>query len=114
MFFVHRCPLSLQVFEKRHLLILSWCSSRRDLEVVQRILTELCLAYRREGGVVVVVLCSREKVWMESWSKEVVPYAQRHGSTIVFREGNPLVPASLQMVAAERAAATIILSDNSR
>jgi hypothetical protein len=35
------------------ILILSWCASQRDLEVVRKVLSQLCLAYRAEGGTTV-------------------------------------------------------------
>jgi hypothetical protein len=43
-----------------------------------------------------------------------VPERERHGTRLVFRQGSPLVPADLQLVAASRAGATVIVSDQSR
>jgi hypothetical protein len=46
--------------------------------------------------------------------RSLVPEPLRHGTRLVFRQGSPLVPADLQLVAASRAGATIIVSDLSR
>jgi hypothetical protein len=35
------------------ILILSWCTSQRDLEVVRKVLAQACLAFRPEGGTTV-------------------------------------------------------------
>eukprot|EP01026_Neomeris_dumetosa_P011386 TRINITY_DN140928_c0_g1_i1.p2 TRINITY_DN140928_c0_g1~~TRINITY_DN140928_c0_g1_i1.p2 ORF type:complete len:119 (+),score=7.28 TRINITY_DN140928_c0_g1_i1:180-536(+) len=51
------------VYEEGHLVILSWCTSPRDLEVIWKILRQVCDAYQNEGGIAVVVLSLREKTW---------------------------------------------------
>lgn len=42
-----------RVAESGHTLILGWCHSQRDLEVVRKVLAQACLAYRAEGGTTV-------------------------------------------------------------
>ena len=44
------------------ILVLAWADNRKDLEVVWKVLSQVCLAYRADGGRVVVVLCSRDKL----------------------------------------------------
>lgn len=46
--------------------------------------------------------------------RRAIPERERRGTRLVFRQGSPLVPADLQLVAASRAGATIIMSDQSR
>ncbi len=55
-----------RVYEQGHVLVLGWCNSQRDLEVVWKILEQQCYAHRHAGGTVVVVLTQREKLEMES------------------------------------------------
>lgn len=43
-------------------LVLAWADNRKDLEVVWKVLSQVCLAYRSDGGRVVVVLSSRDKL----------------------------------------------------
>lgn len=75
---------------------------------------QLCLAYRNEGGRVIVVLSKVPKTEMEETFRFIIPDQQRYGSTFVFRQGNPLLPDALRMVAASSASATVIVSDSSR
>ena len=75
---------------------------------------QLCLAYRNEGGRVIVVLSLVPKTEMEEMFRFIIPQDQRFGSTFVFRQGNPLLPDALRVVAASSAAATVIVSDTSR
>ena len=75
---------------------------------------QLCLAYRNEGGRVIVVLSLVPKTEMEETFRFIIPQEQRYGSTFVFRQGNPLLPDALRVVAASSAAATVIVSDTSR
>lgn len=62
------CPTSAWAFVRNscHLppqvLVLAWADNRKDLEVVWKVLSQVCLAYRSDGGRVVVVLCSRDKL----------------------------------------------------
>ena len=75
---------------------------------------QVCLAYRNGEAKVVVVLCQREKLEMETTFRRIIPESQRFSTQFVFRQGSPLVPDDLRMVAASLAAATIIVSDSSR
>jgi hypothetical protein len=43
----------------------------------------------------------------------LLPERFRFNSKLVFRQGNPLLPEDLHMVAAQHAASTIIVSDTS-
>ncbi|KIY93711.1 hypothetical protein MNEG_14251 [Monoraphidium neglectum] len=56
----------------------------------------------------------REKLEQEEVFRRAIPERERRGTRLVFRQGSPLVPADLQLVAASRAGATIIMSDQSR
>lgn len=47
------------------ILVLAWAGNRKDLEVVWKTLSQVCLAYRADGGRVVVVLSSRDKLVSE-------------------------------------------------
>lgn len=47
---------------------------------------QACLAYRADGGRVVVVLSSRDKLVMEAMFRRTIPEAARYGSTFVFRQ----------------------------
>lgn len=78
------------------------------------VVSQVCLAYRNGEGKVVVVLSQRPKLEMEATFRRIIPEEQRFGSKFVFREGSAIIPDNLRMVAASRAAATIIVSDSSR
>ncbi|KAK9811837.1 hypothetical protein WJX72_011041 [[Myrmecia] bisecta] len=103
-----------RVFETGHIVVLSWGQSQHDIEVVWKILSQICLAYRNEGGRVVVVLSQTAKLEMEEMFWRTVPIEERHGTSFVFRQGSPLVPDDLRMVAASAAAVTIVVADSSR
>ncbi len=75
---------------------------------------QLCLAYRNEGGRVIVVLSQVPKTEMEEMFRYIIPDRERYNSTFVFRQGNPLLPDALRMVAASSASATVIVTDTSR
>ena len=75
---------------------------------------QLCLAYRNEGGRVIVVLSQVPKTEMEEMFRYIIPDRERFNSTFVFRQGNPLLPDALRMVAASSASATVIVTDTSR
>lgn len=75
---------------------------------------QVCLAYRNGEARVVVVLSQRPKLEMEATFRRIIPAEQRFGTRFVFREGSAIIPDNLRMVAASRAAATIIVSDSSR
>lgn len=51
---------------------------------------------------------------MENTFRRIIPDDQRFGSRFVFRQGNPLVPADLRVVAASKAASIIVVADTSR
>eukprot|EP00873_Tetraselmis_striata_P043156 jgi/Tetstr1/463420/TSEL_000725.t2 len=103
-----------RVYEKGHVLVLSWMESALCRNAVARILKETCAAYRYEGGIRIVVLCDKPKLEMEALYERVVPEVDRHGSKIIFRQGPPMIPEYLEMVAAKTARSTIIVSDASR
>lgn len=75
---------------------------------------QVCLAYRNGEAKVVVVLSQQPKLEMEATFRRIIPAEQRFGTRFVFREGSAIIPDNLRMVAASRAAATIIVSDSSR
>ncbi|EIE20310.1 hypothetical protein COCSUDRAFT_67575 [Coccomyxa subellipsoidea C-169] len=102
------------VYEKGHILVLAWANTQRDREVIWKILAQLCLAYRTDGGRVIVVLSLVPKTEMEDTFRNIIPEDERYGSTFVFRQGNPLLPDDLRVVAASSAAATVLVSDTSR
>lgn len=102
-------------YERGHTVVLAWCESSRDIAQLTRILTQLCAANRMAGGGVVVVLTQqRGKLEMEQLFREVVPEEHRFGTRFVFRQGSPLDPASLRMVAASDARSIIVCGDNSK
>ena len=75
---------------------------------------QVCMAYRTEGGRCVVILCQREKLAMEADFRRILPPERRHGTRFVFRQGLPMIPDDLRLVAASRTSATIVISDSSR
>ncbi len=68
------------------MLLLGWCDSQRDLEVVQKVVSQLCHAYEAEGGRVIVVMTQRAKLELEALFRRILPPAQRFGSQLVFRQ----------------------------
>lgn len=62
----------------------------------------------------IVVMTQRSKLDMEEMFRRCLPQSQRFGTNLVFRKGSPLLPSDLEMVAAHSAAATIVVSDQSR
>lgn len=62
----------------------------------------------------IVVLTQRSKLEMEGMFWRCLPESKRFGTKLVFRQGSPLVPSDLRLVGANRAAATIVVSDQSR
>ena len=58
---------------------------------------QLCLAYRNEGGRVIVVLSLVPKTEMEETFRFIIPQEERYRSTFVFRQGNPLLPDALRV-----------------
>lgn len=72
------------------MLILGWCDSQRDLEVVQKVVSQLCHAYEADGGRVIVVMTQRAKLELEALFRRILPPPQRYGSQLVFRQaGRP-------------------------
>lgn len=61
-----------------------------------------------------MVLSLVPKTEMEDTFRAIIPESERYGSTFVFRQGNPLLPDDLRVVAASSAAATVLVSDTSR
>lgn len=59
-------------------------------------------------------MTQRSKLEMEAMFRRCLPECKRHGTKLVFRQGSPLVPSDLKLVGASRAAATIVVSDQSR
>lgn len=45
--------------------VLAWGESPADLELIERVLTQLCSAHRNDGGCTVVVMTMRSKIEME-------------------------------------------------
>ena len=68
------------------MLILGWCDSQRDLEVVQKVVSQLCHAYEAEGGRAIVVMTQRAKLELEALFRRILPPPQRFGSQLVFRQ----------------------------
>eukprot|EP00887_Chlorella_sp_A99_P004191 scaffold23.g4191.t1 len=89
------------VYEAGHVVVLSWCQSEQELSQLHKELSQLCAASRAGAGAskVVVVLTQQE---------------DRYGVQFVFRQGSPLDPAALKMVAATEAKAIILNSNSSR
>eukprot|EP00884_Botryococcus_braunii_P022121 jgi/Botrbrau1/8593/Bobra.0380s0014.1 len=103
-----------RVFETGHILVLGWCDTQRDLEMVQKIVQQTCAAFEDEGPNVIVVMTQRDKLFMESYFRRMLPMHERRGMQLVIRQGNPLVPADLKRVSAQAASATILVSDSAR
>lgn len=51
------------------ILVLAWADNRKDLEVVWKLLSQFCLAYRGDGGRTIVVLSRREKLVRDWWNE---------------------------------------------
>lgn len=104
-----------KVYEEGHYLVLAWGESARDIGQVNRVLLELCAANAASGGAVIVVVAAhREKLELEELFRESVPKSRRYGSQLVFRQGSPLDPKTLEMTAAVDTSAVILLGDYSR
>lgn len=105
------------VYEAGHVVVLSWCQSEQELSQLHKELSQLCAASRAGAGaskVVVVLTQQREKLEMESIFRDSIPQEDRYGVQFVFRQGSPLDPAALKMVAATEAKAIILNSNSSR
>lgn len=78
----------------------SWSMKRKQGGYITKcgVCMQLCLAYRTDGGRIIVVLSKVPKTEMEATFKVIIPEAQRYGTTFVFRQGNPLLPDDLRMV----------------
>lgn len=104
------------VYESGHTVVLAWCSSEQELSQLHRILEQFCEAHRVGAGtdVVVVLTQQREKLEMESIFREAIPEERRHGVQFVFRQGSPLDPAALRMVAVPSAKSIVVSGDYAR
>ena len=104
------------VMEDGHYVLLCWGESSRDLNQAIRIVKEICGSHRHTaGGVAIAVLCQgQEKLRMESLFETAVPEHLRYGSRLVFRQGSPLDPLALDLIAAKKAKAVIIAGDYSQ
>ncbi|KAK9801967.1 hypothetical protein WJX73_003033 [Symbiochloris irregularis] len=109
-----RVSIGSPVYERGHIVILGWMENRRDEEVLWKLLTQLCQAYRNDGGKVIVVMTRKPKLELEATFRRIIPDSLRFGSTFVFRQGYVLVPGDLRKVAAAAAASIVIISDRSR
>jgi hypothetical protein len=56
-------------------LILGWCVSQRGLEVVRKILQQICVAYAPEGGTKVGTGSSLSAVSSSSWTRHLLQHA---------------------------------------
>ncbi|CAG9465137.1 unnamed protein product [Pedinophyceae sp. YPF-701] len=102
------------VYEKGHTLVLGSLESQIDIAMLYKLLVELCLAYRATGGRPIVVLSHKPKLEIEQQFDSILPQASRFGSTLVFRQGNPLITGDLHRVAAQGAGCIVVLGDSSR
>ena len=50
---------------------------------------QVCLAFRSEGGVRVVIMCQRPKLAMEDLFNQAIPVNVRYGTSFVFRQVCP-------------------------
>ncbi|KAF0720425.1 Aste57867_302 [Aphanomyces stellatus] len=91
-----------QVVEFNHTLVLGW--SDKSAPYIQ----EICHANAGEGGGVIVVLAEQSREEM------VADLASHHthfqGTHVVFRSGNPLLTADLNMVSAQTARSICVMS----
>ncbi|GAB4823066.1 hypothetical protein N2152v2_010112 [Parachlorella kessleri] len=97
------------VYEKDHTVVLAWCESSYDLSQLSRMLWQLVHGARGSSNNV-----NREKLEMEALFREAIPPPERLGTKFVFRQGSPLEPIALQMVAATKARAVIVCGDGAR
>ncbi|KAK9908516.1 hypothetical protein WJX75_009020 [Coccomyxa subellipsoidea] len=102
------------LFEIDHVVVLAWGESQRCIEMITQILEQTCLAYKATGGRAIAVLSARPKLEMEELFKSSIPVSRRYKSTLIFRQGSPLVPGDLKKVGAEWASSAIIVADSSR
>ncbi|KAK9803748.1 hypothetical protein WJX73_000566 [Symbiochloris irregularis] len=109
-----RVSIGSPVYERGHVVILGWLENQRDEEVLWKLLTQLCQAYRNDGGKVIVILTRVPKLTIESTFRRTIPEDLRFGTTFVFRQGSVLVPGDLRSVAAAAASSIVIISDRSR
>ena len=109
--------LGSTVIEQDHVVLLCWGESSRDLNQTIRIVKELCAAQKghdRWTPTIVVLVQGREKLEMEQIFESAVPDHERNGCELVFRQGSPLDPASLDLVSVCAAATVIICGDYSQ
>ena len=104
-----------KVYEQGHYCLIGWGESARDIGQCTRIVKEICASQRhRNGTTIAVLVANREKLEMESIFRQTVPEEQRYGSRLVFRQGSPLDPSSLDIVSFKTARSVIICGDYSR
>mmetsp|Transcript_30448 Transcript_30448/g.72452 ORF Transcript_30448/g.72452 Transcript_30448/m.72452 type:complete len:898 (+) Transcript_30448:202-2895(+) len=101
------------VYERGHVLVLSWMESALSLNGVWEVMHQICQFHKPTGGTVIVVLCDESKLRMESLFARYIPEKRRYGTKFVFRQGSPLLPDNLRIVAAKDAGTTVIVSDAS-
>eukprot|EP00887_Chlorella_sp_A99_P007502 scaffold2.g7502.t1 len=111
----HNVKQGSAVYERGHTVVLAWGSSEQELSQLHRILDQLCEARRAGLGtdVVVVLTEQREKLEMERIFRDAIKKEKRHGVQFVFRQGSPLDPSALRMVAATDARSVIVSADYS-
>lgn len=105
------------IIEHDHVVLLCWGESSRDLNQTIRIVKELCAAQKSLGKwapTIVVLIQGREKLEMEQIFDSAVPEDERNGCELVFRQGSPLDPSSLELVSVFTAATVIICGDYSQ
>lgn len=69
------------------------CSNQQRSDLKLPVRAQLSLAYRGDGGRVIVVLSKREKLEMEAMFRRTIPEEARYGSTFVFRQArSPSLP----------------------
>ena len=94
-----------RVVESGHTVILGWNSQTLC------ILQQLALANRSEGGGLVAVLCEHNKEEMERLLDDAQSSGfALHGTSVAFRNGDPLSEGSLSLVAAASARAIVAVT----
>ncbi|KAH8050194.1 hypothetical protein JL721_11455 [Aureococcus anophagefferens] len=92
------------VLESGHTVILGWSDK------LFGVLEQLCLANESLGGGVVVLLSDKPKEEQEDALAQQVP--ETRGTTVICRQGSPLVREHLDKVSAEHARSVVVLSDD--
>ena len=92
------------MLESGHTVILGWSDK------LFGVLEQLCLANESLGGGVVVLLSDKPKEEQEDALAQQVP--ETRGTTVICRQGSPLVREHLDKVSAEHARSVVVLSDD--